>query len=97
MKPLAVLTLLLAGCAGTSGGPPDGMQPSPGNQTVAAVGTPFLMVLKVPVCIASVAVAGPVAALTALTPDDQGKEIRSMLGAGVTRNCGPPYTLSPWP
>jgi hypothetical protein len=103
MKALAVLTLLLggslAGCAGTAGGPPPpyGMQPSPGNQTVASVGTPFLLALKIPVCIASVAVAGPVAAVSALTPDDEGREIRSMLGAGVERNCGPPYTVSPWP
>ncbi|HWE75568.1 MAG TPA: hypothetical protein VG328_20585 [Stellaceae bacterium] len=87
---LAVFLLGLSGCAA----PPPDEQVS----IASAVGTPFLIALKVPVCIATVAVAGPAAALQQLAaPNQDGlqPDIRPALDAGIYENCGPPYVVTP--
>jgi hypothetical protein len=87
---LLVLALGLSGCAA----PPPDQQVSP----VSAVGTPFLIALKVPVCVATVVVAGPAAALQQLAaPNQDGlqPDIRPALDAGIDENCGPPYVVTP--
>jgi hypothetical protein len=85
----ALLGILLAGCAGT----PDDR--GSGNTFISVVGTPFLIAFKIPVCVASAAIAAPLAGVSALNPDSGGREFREALGAGVAQNCGPPYVVSP--
>jgi hypothetical protein len=88
---LGLLALFfLSGCAS-----------SPPAESVSAssvIGTPFLIALKVPVCAATVAIAGPAAALQQLAaPSEDGlqPDIRPALDAGVDENCGPPYVVEP--
>jgi len=68
----------------------------PGDATVSVVGTPFYLVFKSVVCVASVAIAAPVAGLAALSESRFALEARRDLGDGVNQNCGPPYVLSPY-
>lgn len=83
--------LFLAGCAEL---PP----PPPAASPVTAIGTPFLIALKIPVCVATVAIAGPAAALQQLAaPNEDGlqPDIRPALDVGMSQNCGPPYEVAP--
>jgi len=83
--------LLLAGCAES---PPPAQPISP----VSIIGTPFLIAFKVPACVATVAIAGPAAALQQLaapTEDGLQPDIRPTLDAGIGQNCGPPYYVLP--
>jgi hypothetical protein len=68
----------------------------PGDAMVSVVGTPFYLVFKSVVCVASVAIAAPVAGIAALSENHIAPEIRRDLGDGVNQNCGPPYVLSPY-
>jgi hypothetical protein len=89
---VALLAFFL-GLSGCAAAPPD-QQVS----VVSAVGTPFLIALKVPTCVATVVVAGPAAALQQLAaPNQDGlqPDIRPALDAGIDENCGPPYVVSP--
>ena len=90
---LALLALSVAGCAA---GPTTGQttEPSAGDVVLSALGTPFFLAFKVPVCVASAALAAPVAGLAALAPDRR-HETRRKLGEGLEHNCGPPYVLTP--
>src|SRR5690349_3904938 len=84
-------SLLLAGCAEM---PP----PPPPASPVTAIGTPFLIAFKIPVCVATVVIAGPAAALQQLAaPNEDGlqPDIRPALDAGMSQNCGPPYEVVP--
>ena len=79
----------VAGCASPNGEP---------VSVASAVGTPFLIALKVPVCVATVAISGPAAALQQLAaPNEDGlqPDIRPALDAGIDDNCGPPYVVTP--
>jgi len=67
-----------------------------GDAVVSAVGTPFYLVFKSVVCVASVAIAAPVAGLTALSDSRYAPEVQATLGDGVSQNCGPPYVLRPY-
>jgi hypothetical protein len=90
---LALLAFLL-GLSGCAAPPPPDQQVS----VAGAVGTPFLIALKVPACVATVLVAGPAAALQQLAaPNEDGlqPDIRPALDAGVDENCGPPYVVAP--
>jgi hypothetical protein len=60
------------------------------------VGTPFYLVFKSVACVASVAIAAPMAGLAALSESPFAPEVRRELGDGVNQNCGPPYALSPY-
>ena len=84
--------LFLAGCVAPP--PPQAQPMSPAS----VIGTPFLIAFKVPVCVASLAIAGPAAALQQLAaPNDDGlqADIRPALDAGIDANCGPPYYVLP--
>lgn len=89
---VAGLVLSLTGCASAET-EPSGGGTSPGDTFISIVGTPFLIAFKIPVCIASVAIAAPLAGAAALTPGSG--ETRRTLGAGLAENCGPPYVLTP--
>jgi hypothetical protein len=89
-----LLAGMLAGCASSP--------PQTGGGFVSAVGTPFLVAFKIPVCITTVALAGPLAGAAALLPngellaDQYGKrQILHDLDAGLNENCGPPYVIAP--
>ena len=66
----------------------------PGDAVVSVVGTPFYMIFKGVVCVASVAVGAPVAAVAALSESRFAPEARRGIGDGVSENCGPPYVLT---
>jgi hypothetical protein len=68
----------------------------PGDTALSVVGTPFYLVFKSVFCVASVAIAAPVAGIAALSESRLASEARSDLGDGVSQNCGPPYVLSPY-
>ncbi len=88
---LLVFLLCLSGCAE----PPPPPQPV---SVISAVGTPFLIALKVPACVATVAIAGPAAAsqqLAAPNQDGLQPDIRPALDAGIAENCGPPDAVAP--
>jgi|ERR1700691_1254193 hypothetical protein len=91
---LGLMILALAGCAGTATSPPP--QPS----FVGIVGTPWLIALKIPVCTATILMAGPVAAVATLSnPGLDGNlaasDTRYDLDRGLNENCGPPYVVTP--
>jgi hypothetical protein len=88
---IAASMLSLAGCASDSAQPTGGA--SAGNTFISVVGTPLLIALKIPFCVASVAIAAPLAGAAALTPD--GRDTQQALGAGLASNCGPPYVVNP--
>jgi hypothetical protein len=67
----------------------------PGDAVVSAVGTPFYVVFKGVVCVASVALAAPVAGFAALSDSRLVPEVQTTLGDGVSQNCGPPWVLQP--
>jgi hypothetical protein len=88
---LLALSLCLSGCAA----PPPPAQPV---SAVSIVGTPFLIAFKLPACVATLAIAGPAAALQQLAaPNEDGlqPDIRPALDAGIDQNCGPPYVVLP--
>jgi hypothetical protein len=89
-----ILTLSLAGCAGAPGSeasPPG----SAGRTALSVIGTPFLIAFKIPVCVASAAIAVPLASAAQLAGTEQGARLEDNLGDGLERNCGPPYVLAP--
>jgi len=68
----------------------------PGDAVVSAVGTPFYLIFKGVVCVASVALAAPVAGFAALSDSRYTPEVQASLGDGVSQNCGPPWVLRPY-
>jgi hypothetical protein len=104
MRPVvfgALGALALGGCQTAQTAPPDavgaeGRAVHPGDAVVSAVGTPFYLVFKGVVCVASVAIAAPVAGLVALSDSRYAPEVQESLGDGVSQNCGPPYVLRPY-
>ena len=90
MKKQAIAALLVLTAAGCTSPPPD-----PQQTAVSALGTPFLIAFKIPVCAATVALAAPLAGATGLAPTYDSHVIRAELDAGLRQNCGPPYVLAP--
>lgn len=87
---LGTALLALAGCASSS--------PAPREDVADAVGTPFYIALKIPVCVATVAMAAPWAAVAGLSeppPYAAENDPRPALDHGIRYNCGPPYVLTP--
>src|SRR5215471_10679136 len=84
----ALLVLTAAGC--TSPAAPD-----PQQSAITALGTPFLIAFKIPVCAVTVALAAPLAGATGLSPTYDSHVIRAELDQSVRQNCGPPYVLAP--
>ena len=91
---------LLAGCTRASSDEPVAPVVS------GAIATPFLIALKLPACAITLAVAGPITALSELAsppkiaPGDYDGQlnasIRDEVDQGVRDNCGPPYVLPPY-
>jgi hypothetical protein len=94
---LAVLgcAIAIGGCQTPAPAPTD-PDSHPGDVAVSVVGTPFYLVFKSVACVASVAIAAPMAGLAALSESPFAPEVRRGLGDGVNQNCGPPYALSPY-
>jgi hypothetical protein len=94
----AVAVLGLAVVAGCTRASPD---ESTAPVVTGAISTPFLIALKVPACAITLAVAGPITALSELAApspvavgDYDGAfnaELRGEVVDGVRQNCGPPY------
>ena len=99
----ALFALSMASCASDpsnyTAGPAPATPPSPaaraGEMVVSLVGTPFLLAFKIPVCAATVAIAGPLAAAFALTDGSNARDAQRVLGEGIASNCGPPYVFTP--
>jgi len=88
IKGISILaTLLLAGCASDGGTASSGQG---GVSPVGVVGTPFLVLLKIPVCIATAVLGAPVAAAAAIAHHP---EAERGISDGIANNCGPPYTI----
>jgi hypothetical protein len=68
----------------------------PGDAAVSVVGTPFYLAFKGVACAVSAVIAAPVAGMAALNESHSDPKIREGLGDGLSRNCGPPYILSPY-
>ncbi len=92
---LAGLAATLAGCAAQPGD--SNAQPSGGAVVLAAIGTPFLIAAKIPLCAFTIVASGPLGATAALVPPDDplGHEVRQGLADGIDANCGPPYAVTP--
>ncbi|MGH6899234.1 MAG: hypothetical protein ACREJ5_22230 [Geminicoccaceae bacterium] len=63
----------------------------PSDWALTVVGTPFVLAFRAVICTASVVVAGPTAALFAVSDDPRGGF--DYLRAGLAQNCGPPYAV----
>jgi hypothetical protein len=92
---LAGIAAALAGCAaqpGETSAPMTG-----GGVVLTAIGTPFLIAAKIPLCAATIVAAGPLGATAALVPpeDTLGAETRQGLADGIDQNCGPPWAVTP--
>ncbi len=93
---VAVLGLALLGAC-TRASPDEPTAPV----VTGAVSTPFLIALKLPACAITLAVAGPITALSELAapspvaPGDYdgvfNAELRGEVVDSVRQNCGPPY------
>jgi hypothetical protein len=76
----ALAALALAACADNT--------PPTGTNAAAAVAAPFYLAEKVPACLATVAVAGPLGGLAALAPGDDARYFQGEIARGLTANCG---------
>src|ERR1700691_1539396 len=92
---MMMLALALGGCVA----PPQGAatQPGAGAVLMAAIGEPFLIVSKLPVCVLTLVAAGPIGAAAQLTDPASplGHDVKQGLADGIDDNCGPPYYVSP--
>jgi hypothetical protein len=102
-----LVLVLLAGCASSPEPAPGATSPRSSSGTVASsgsgpssrpsdwaltvVGTPFVFGFRAVVCAASAVVAGPMAALFAVSHDPRGGF--AYLRDGLAQNCGPPYSV----
>jgi hypothetical protein len=61
------------------------------------LGTPFLIAFKAPLCVVTLALAGPSAAGLELTGYERTTDLdlRRELDQGVRQNCGVPYVVTP--
>jgi hypothetical protein len=92
---VGMLSLGLAACATQPQGAAS--QPDGGAAVLAVVGAPFLIIAKVPTCLLTLVVAGPIGAVAQVSdPDDGlGHDVRQGLADGIDQNCGPPYVVTP--
>jgi hypothetical protein len=91
-----ILALALGACAA----PPQGsatQPPDTGSVLLAAIGEPFLIVTKIPVCVLTLVAAGPIGAAAQLTDPTSplGHDVKQGLADGIDANCGPPYYVAP--
>ena len=87
----AILALALAGCANSP-------EPPRANENfVSVIGTPFLIAFKIPTCVATIAIAAPIAGAWQLASRGDvfyQPDLRRELDDGVIQNCGPPYVVT---
>lgn len=83
-----ILAGALAGCAGAEA------PPESGTGMAAVFGTPFLLALKAPFCVATVALSAPLVGASEFAPTAQSEGIRQGLDQGMAQNCGPPYVIT---
>jgi hypothetical protein len=92
---MTILTIMLGACSS----PPSALDgttaahPSASSVVLSALGTPFLLAFKIPVCTATLIVAAPAAGASETV--ESGAIGRKILADGVASNCGPPYLLTP--
>ena len=89
---VSLLALALSGCVAS----PEG--PRQQSTFISVVGTPFLIALKIPACVGSVAIAAPLAGASQLAESTaviDEPSLRRDLDEGLVHNCGPPYAVSP--
>jgi hypothetical protein len=96
-RSVMMLALALGACAAP---PPQGaatQQPDAGAVLLAAIGEPFLIVSKVPLCALTLVAAGPIGAAAQLTDPASplGHDVKQGLADGIDANCGPPYYVAP--
>lgn len=98
---LAALAILvpsvLASCAARSDDPATSA-PSAESTVLSAIGTPFLIAFKIPLCVATVLVVAPASGASAVIPPEDNPQqgiARQVLADGLRDNCGPPYVVSP--
>lgn len=87
-----LLSLVIAGCTAAPA------TPQGNGDFVSAVGTPFYIAFKIPVCAMTIAIAGPIAGMAGLAGPSENAashDVRLDLDDGLMRNCGPPYVLVP--
>ena len=85
------LALVLAAC---------GQSPAGREETADAFATPFYLIGKVPACVGTGIIDGPMLAAAALGNGYLSRtelEARQEMVDGLTENCGPPYTVQPPP
>ena len=64
-----------------------------GAVTLSIMGTPIFAMLKAAMCVSSVALAAPLAALSELAQDRHKDRFRQSLHDGVDNNCGGSYMI----
>jgi hypothetical protein len=69
--------------------PESGPAPRPSDWALTTVATPFVFGFRALICAASAVVAGPAAAVFAVSDDPRGGF--AYLREGLAYNCGPPY------
>ena len=92
---MILLLTALAACS-TPTNPPDAAgnpQPTPSTVVLSAIGTPFLLAFKIPICALTLAVVAPAAGASEAVTD--GAKARQVFADGLTSNCGPPYLVTP--
>jgi len=85
------LALALAAC---------GQSPEEREQTADTFATPFYLIGKVPACVGTGIISGPMLAASALANGHLSRtelEARQEMVDGLTDNCGPPYAVYPPP
>jgi hypothetical protein len=93
----AAFALSLAACAATEDQQANAVQTAPPS-AISVIGTPFYIALKIPVCAATVPMAGILAGLAQLsTPESPLNQYGAKAHAddAVIENCGPPYVVTP--
>jgi hypothetical protein len=97
MGRIAMAGLMAAALAGCTVQAQTTTPASGGDNTLAAFGSPLLVLAKVPVCIATIVVAAPVGAVSELSDPATpfGHDLRQGLSDGIAQNCGPPYVVAP--
>ncbi|HYM03024.1 MAG TPA: hypothetical protein VET85_08765 [Stellaceae bacterium] len=95
----ALSAVLLAGCSGVP-------TTADRDNAAIAVGTPFYLAAKIPVCVATVAIAAPIIGIGQLAKPTYDRsmhtfqpstddDLRRTMRDGITDNCGPPYAVTP--
>ncbi len=98
MRRIVLAALAVSALGGCAAQPGDTGTPTSGGAAVlTAIGTPFLIAFKLPLCAATIAAAGPLGATATLVPpeDTLGQEVRQGLADSIDENCGPPYAVTP--